>query len=65
MHNFVSLRRVVDQPIATQEDLGNDLKAAGSTVTEDTFGNTLQILERPQGHPAQEGICIGPSLTCL
>ncbi len=36
------LRKVRDQPRTTREDLVNDLKRAGTTVSKVTFSNTLQ-----------------------
>lgn len=35
------LRKVRDQPITTREDLVNDLKRAGTTVSTVTISNTL------------------------
>ena len=35
------MRKVRDQPSTTQEELGNDLKAVGTTVTKRTISNTL------------------------
>lgn len=35
------MRKVVDQPKATKEELVNDLKTAWATLTKNTIGNTL------------------------
>ncbi len=56
----MTMRTVRNQPRTTREDLVNDLKAAGTTVTK----KTLVILQRPQGPPAQESTCTGPSKVC-
>jgi len=36
------MRKVRDQPRTTQEELVNDLKAVGTTVTKQTIDNTLR-----------------------
>ncbi|KAM4744516.1 uncharacterized protein FYW61_000571 isoform 1-T2 [Anableps anableps] len=38
------MRKVVDQPTTTREELVNDLMAVGTTVTKHTVGNTLRRL---------------------
>ncbi len=61
------LRKVRDQPRTTREDLVNDLKRAGTTVSTLTISNTLhqiKILQRVQGPPAQASTCRGPSEVC-
>ena len=37
------MRKVRDQPSTTQEELVNDLKAVGTTVTKRTISNTLHL----------------------
>ena len=37
----IMMRKVRDQPSTTQEELGNDLKVVGTTVTKRTISNTL------------------------
>ena len=62
------MRKVRDQPSTTQEELVNDLKAVGTTVTKRTISNTtpsrIKILLRAQGSSAEEGTCTGPSEVC-
>ncbi len=56
------------QPRTTREDLVNDLKRAGTTVSTVTISNTtpsrIKILQRAQGPPAQASTCPGPSEVC-
>jgi len=50
------MRKERDQPRTTWQDLVNDLKRAGTTVSKKTIRNTLrhQILQRTQGPPAPQ-----------
>ena len=62
------MRKVRDQPSTTQEELVNDLKVVGTTVTKTTISNTLhrEGLKSccAQGSSAEEGTCTGPSEVC-
>ncbi len=61
------MRKVRDQPRTTREELVNDLKAVGTTVTKQNIGNTLRrngLKCSAQGPPAQEVTCTGPSEVC-
>ena len=62
------MRKVRDQPSTTQEELVNDLKAVGTTVTKRTISNTLHRRGLKsccaQGSSAEEGTCTGPSEVC-
>ena len=62
------MRKVRDQPSTTQEELVNDLKAVGTTVTKRTISNTLhhEVLKSccAQGFSAEEGTCAGLSDVC-
>ena len=62
------MRKVRDQPRTTRQDLVNDLKRAGTTVSKKTISNTtppwIKILQRMQGPPAQASACPGPSEVC-
>ena len=54
------MRKVKDQPSTTPEELVNDLKAVGTTVTKRTISNTLhreglKSCVRAQGSSAEEG----------
>ncbi len=64
----LSWRKVRDQPRTTREDLVNDLKTAGTTVSMVTISNTtpswIKILQRAQGPPALASTCPGPSEVC-
>ncbi len=59
------MRMVRNHSRTTHEDLVNDLKAAGTIVTKKPIGNTMtwrtEILQQPQGPPAQESTCTGPT----
>ena len=62
------MRKVRDQPSTTQEELVNDLKAVGITVTKRTISNPLhreglKILLCVQGS-SEEGTCTGLSEVC-
>ncbi len=50
------MRTVRNQPRTTQEDLVNDLKAAGTIVTKKTIGDTLRR-EGLKSCSAQESTC--------
>ena len=54
------MRKVRDKPSTTQEELVNDLKAVGTTVTKRTISNTLHR----EGSSAEEGTCTGLSEVC-
>ena len=59
------MRKVRDQPRTTRQDLVNDLKRAGSTVSKKTISNTLRRHELKsysarKGPPAQARACPGP-----
>ena len=62
------MRKVRDQPRTTRQDLVNDLKRAGTTVSKKTISNThtswIKTLQRTQGPPAQASACPGPSEVC-
>ncbi len=63
------LRKVRDQPRTTREDLVNDLKRAGTTVSTVTISNTLhrhglKSCSAAQGPPAQASTCPAPSEVC-
>ena len=53
------MRKVRDQPSTTPEELVNDLKDVGTTVTK-----SFKILLHTQGSSAEEGTCTGPSEVC-
>uniref|UniRef100_A0AAQ4Q9R9 Transposase Tc1-like domain-containing protein n=1 Tax=Gasterosteus aculeatus aculeatus TaxID=481459 RepID=A0AAQ4Q9R9_GASAC len=62
------MRKVRDQPRTTRQDLVNDLKRAGITVSKETISNTptpswIKILQRTQGPPAQASACPGLKFT--
>ena len=65
---LMMMRKVRDQPSTTQEELVNDLKAVGTTVTKRTINNTLhrEGLKSccAQGSSAEEGTCTGLSEVC-
>ena len=52
-----------NQPRTTRDELVNDLKRAGTTVTKATFCNTLRRhgLKRTEGSPDDVSLCQGPS----
>ena len=60
------MRKVRDQPSTTQEELVNDLKAVGTTVTKRTISNTLHCEGLKtccvwKGSSAEEGTSTGLS----
>lgn len=54
----LTITNVVDLPKTTWEEIVDDLKAVGTTVTKNSIGNTLRC--DGQGPPVQQGTC-----TCL
>ena len=64
------MRRVRDHPSSTQEELVNDLKAVGTTVTKRTISNTLhrEGLKSCCMHKVpllkKAHVCTGPSEVC-
>ena len=64
------IRKVRDQPSTTQEELVDDLKAVGTTVTKRTISNhstlvrKIKILLHAQGSSAEEGTCTSLSEVC-
>ncbi len=56
------LRKVRDQPRTTREDLVNDLKRAGTTVSTVTLVTHYTVMD--SNPPAQASTCPGPSEVC-
>ena len=64
----MTMRKMRDQPRTAQQDLVNDLKRAGTTVSKKTISNTtpswIKIQQHTQGPLAQASTWPGPSEVC-